>query len=83
MDSVKKAYEQEIDGVLTSFEKAYQEMLDNERSLKALMEQQKKEAIELSKIEVEYKPLQRAAEQKRRCTASSRTGRRRSTSPGR
>ncbi len=28
-----------------------------------LMEQQKKEAIELSKIEVEYKPLQRASEQ--------------------
>ena len=27
------------------------------------MEQQKKEAIELSKIEVEYKPLRRAAEQ--------------------
>jgi polysaccharide biosynthesis transport protein len=38
-------------------------MVDNERGLRALMEAQKKEAIELSKLEVEYKPLQRAAEQ--------------------
>ena len=63
MDSIKSAYEQEVNGVLATFEKSYQELLDNERSLKQLMEQQKKEAIELSKIEVEYKPLQRSAEQ--------------------
>ena len=46
-----------------TFEKSYQELLDNEHALKALMEQQKNEAIELSKIEVEYKPLKRASEQ--------------------
>jgi capsular exopolysaccharide synthesis family protein len=63
METVRKAYEQEIDAVLTAFEKGYQELLDNERSLKVLMEQQKKEAIEISKIEVEYKPLKRSAEQ--------------------
>jgi capsular exopolysaccharide synthesis family protein len=63
LDTVRQAYEHEIDAVLTTFEKGYQEMQDNERSLKTLMEQQKKEAIELSKIEVEYKPLRRAAEQ--------------------
>jgi capsular exopolysaccharide synthesis family protein len=63
MASVKKAYQDEIDGFLSSFEKAYREMVDNERSLKALMEQEKKEAIEISKIEVDYKPLQRASEQ--------------------
>jgi capsular exopolysaccharide synthesis family protein len=63
MDTIRKAYDQEIDAVLATFEKGYQELLDNERALKALMEQQKNEAIELSKIEVEYKPLQRAAEQ--------------------
>jgi len=63
MDSIKKAYQEEIDGVLASFEKGYQQMLDNERSLKAMMEKEKKEAIELSKIEIDYKPLQRAAEQ--------------------
>jgi succinoglycan biosynthesis transport protein ExoP len=63
MQSIRTSYEQEIDGVLAAFEKTYQETLDNERALKALTEQQKKEAIELSKIEVEYKPLQRASEQ--------------------
>jgi succinoglycan biosynthesis transport protein ExoP len=63
MEIIRKAYEQEIDQVLSSFEKAYQELLDNEHALKGLMEQQKNEAIELSKIEVEYKPLQRASEQ--------------------
>jgi capsular exopolysaccharide synthesis family protein len=63
MATVKKAYEAEIDGVLAAFEKSYQELVDNERSLKALMQQEQKDAIELSKIEVEYKPLQRASEQ--------------------
>jgi succinoglycan biosynthesis transport protein ExoP len=63
MDSIKKSYQEEIDAVLISFEKAYQELLDNEHSLRALMEQQKGEAIQVSKIEMEYKPLQRAAEQ--------------------
>jgi len=63
MASTKKAYEDEIDSVLSAFEKTYQQHVDNERSLKALMEQQKKEAIELSKIEVDYKPLQRSSEQ--------------------
>ena len=69
MDTIRKAYEQEIDAVLTSFEKEYNELRDNERELKALMEQQKKEAIELSKIEVEYKPLRRAAEQEEKMYA--------------
>src|SRR5262249_40611521 len=63
MDSIKKAYQEEIDGVLASFEKSYQQMIDNERSLKTMMDKERKEAIELSKIEVEYKPLQRSAEQ--------------------
>jgi capsular exopolysaccharide synthesis family protein len=63
MDTIKKAYAEEIDGVLASFEKSYQQMIDNERSLKAMMDTERKEAIELSKLEVDYKPLQRAAEQ--------------------
>jgi polysaccharide biosynthesis transport protein len=63
MAAVRKIYEQEIAGVLATFEKNYQVMVDNERALRALMDSQKKEAIELSKLEVEYKPLQRAAEQ--------------------
>ena len=63
MESIKKAYQEEIDGVLATSEKAYQQMIDNEKSLKAMMDNERKEAIELSKIEVDYKPLQRAAEQ--------------------
>jgi polysaccharide biosynthesis transport protein len=63
MEVVQKAYVKEIDETLTTFEKIYQEAIDNERSLKAMMEQQKNEAIEVSKIEVEYRPLLRAAQQ--------------------
>jgi polysaccharide biosynthesis transport protein len=63
MDVVRKAYRKEIDSVLASFEKSYQQLIDNELALKALMQQQQKEAIELSKVEVDYKPLQRASEQ--------------------
>lgn len=63
MATIKKAYEQEVDAVLASFQKSYQELVDNERSLKGLMEQAQKEAIDVSKIEVAYKPLQRSMEQ--------------------
>jgi capsular exopolysaccharide synthesis family protein len=63
MAAIRKIYEQEIDGVLATFEKSYAVMVDNERALRSLMESEKKEAIELSKIEVEFKPLQRAADQ--------------------
>src|SRR5262249_12210890 len=63
MDAVRKAYEKEMNEALATFEKAYQEIVDNEKSLRALMEQQKNEAIELSKIEVEYRPLLRASQQ--------------------
>jgi capsular exopolysaccharide synthesis family protein len=61
--ATRTAYEKEMDGVLATFEKGYQELVDNEKSLHALMEEQKQEAIELSKIEVEFKPLLRAADQ--------------------
>ena len=63
MEVVRKAYEKEINQALESFEKAYEELVDNEKALKTLMEQQKNEAIEVSKIEVEFRPLSRAAEQ--------------------
>ncbi len=63
MASIEQAYKKEIDAVLISFEKSYDELIENERSLKALMAQQQKEAIELSKLEVDYKPLERSSEQ--------------------
>jgi capsular exopolysaccharide synthesis family protein len=63
MDVVRKAYQKECNETLATFEKAYEEVVDNEKTLRAFMEQQKNEAIELSKIEVEYRPLSRAADQ--------------------
>jgi capsular exopolysaccharide synthesis family protein len=63
MESIKKAYEDEITAVLQAFEKGYETLQENERSLRSLMEQEKNDAIELSKIEMEYKPLQRSSEQ--------------------
>ena len=63
MEVIRKAYVKEIDEALASFEKNYEEIVDNEKSLKALMEQQKNEAIELAKVEVEYRPLMRASQQ--------------------
>ena len=63
MDEVRKAYDKEMSQVLLTFEKAYEEIVDNEKALRSLMEQQKNEAIELSKIEIEYRPLMRASQQ--------------------
>ncbi|HVZ71752.1 MAG TPA: polysaccharide biosynthesis tyrosine autokinase [Polyangia bacterium] len=63
IEEMRKAYRKELDETLTTFEKSYQEIVDNEKSLHAMMEQQKTEAIDLSKIEVEYRPLMRAASQ--------------------
>jgi succinoglycan biosynthesis transport protein ExoP len=63
MNVVRKAYEKVMNDELSTFEKNYQESVDNEKGLKALMEQQKNEAIEVSKIEVEYRPLLRASVQ--------------------
>jgi succinoglycan biosynthesis transport protein ExoP len=63
IEEVRKAYRKEMDEALATFEKSYQETVDNEKALKAMMEQQKSEAIDLSKIEVEYRPLMRAASQ--------------------
>jgi len=63
MDVVTKAYQREIDTVLAVFAKGYEEAVDNERALRTLMDKQKNEAIELSKIEVDYKPLERAQDQ--------------------
>jgi succinoglycan biosynthesis transport protein ExoP len=62
----KADYDREIDGLLKTMDKAYQALLDMEHSLEKRAEQEKREAIELSKMEVEYKPLQREAENNNR-----------------
>ncbi|HEY2899182.1 MAG TPA: polysaccharide biosynthesis tyrosine autokinase [Polyangia bacterium] len=60
---MRKEWIHEIDGLLTAFEKNYQATVDTEKALEHMMENEKKEAIELAKIEVEYKPLGRAADE--------------------
>lgn len=64
--SVRTDYEREIDGVLKTMDKAYQALVDVQKSLEKRAEQEKREAIELSKMEVQYKPLQREAENNNR-----------------
>ncbi|HEX3694607.1 MAG TPA: polysaccharide biosynthesis tyrosine autokinase [Polyangia bacterium] len=61
--AVRKQWEHEIDEMLSAFEKNYEATVDTEKALERMMEGEKKEAIELAKIEVEYKPLGRAAEE--------------------
>ena len=63
METTRKIYVAEIDGVLATFEKGTAPSSTTSAACGAMMDSQKKEAIELSKIEVEYKPLQRAADQ--------------------
>ncbi|MEP6651720.1 MAG: polysaccharide biosynthesis tyrosine autokinase [Myxococcales bacterium] len=67
--SVRAEYEREIDGVLKTMDKAYQALLNIQNSLEKHAEQEKREAIELSKMEVQYKPLQREAEDNNRVFA--------------
>jgi len=66
MAQVRGEYEHEIDSVLKTMDKAYQALLDVQHSLERTAEHEKREAIELSKVEVEYKPLQREAENNNR-----------------
>ena len=63
MEVIRAAYVKEMNQEIASFEKSYTELVDNEKSLKTFMEQEKNDAIELSKIEVEYRPLMRASQQ--------------------
>lgn len=63
LEAIRVQWERQIDGVLASFEKSYRVAVDTQVSLERMMENEKKEAIELSKLEVEYKPLGRKAEE--------------------
>jgi polysaccharide biosynthesis transport protein len=62
LEAVQRNYENEIDKVLGSHEKAYQALLDSEKALEKLIEREKVAAIGLSKVELEYRPLSREAE---------------------
>ena len=62
-DNLFRAYVDEIDTVVKMVENEYQAALDAEKSVAALLDKTKKEAIELAKIEVEYRPFSRTAEE--------------------
>jgi succinoglycan biosynthesis transport protein ExoP len=63
IEAVRKQWEHEIDEVLAAFEKNYKAVVDTQNALEKMIDNEKREAIELSKIEVEYKPLGRQAEE--------------------
>ena len=63
MDAVPKAYQHEIDTNLKTFENSYQALVATEKSLMGMMEKEKLNAIELSKLGVEYKPYERTADE--------------------
>jgi capsular exopolysaccharide synthesis family protein len=63
IDEIRRQWERAIDQVLSSFEKGYRAVVDTQVALEKMMENEKREAIELSKLDVEYKPLGRKAEE--------------------
>jgi capsular exopolysaccharide synthesis family protein len=63
MDTLKKGYQHEIDSSLHMFENSYQALVATEKSLMNMMEKEKEKAIELSKLQVEYRPYERTAEE--------------------
>jgi capsular exopolysaccharide synthesis family protein len=63
MAALEKAYKHELDETLQVFENNYQSLVATEKSLQAMMDKEKHNAVELSKLEVEYKPFERAADE--------------------
>lgn len=60
--AVQRDYSKELDDVLRAFDKRYQALVETESSLTKWMNHEKQEALELSKLETEYRPLARDAE---------------------
>lgn len=63
MEDMQKAYTNAVKRAVQTFENEYQSAVETERSFADLMEKTKREAIDLSKIEVEYRPFSRAAQE--------------------
>jgi capsular exopolysaccharide synthesis family protein len=59
---VKRDYIAEINKVLKSNDKEYAALVEYEKSLEKMMDREKKEAIKLSMMEIEYRPLSRDSE---------------------
>ena len=62
MASVQRDYAKELDDVLRAFDKRYQALVETESSLLKWMGHEKQQALELAKLETEYRPLARDAE---------------------
>jgi capsular exopolysaccharide synthesis family protein len=60
--AVQRDYSKELDNVLRAFDKRYQALVETENSLTKWMNHEKQQALELSKLETEYRPLARDAE---------------------
>jgi capsular exopolysaccharide synthesis family protein len=62
LTSVQRDYAKELDNVLKAFDKRYQALVETETALAKWMNHEKQEALELAKLETEYRPLARDAE---------------------
>jgi capsular exopolysaccharide synthesis family protein len=62
IQATRRDYSRELDDVLRAFDKRYQAILDTETALTKWMHQEKSQALELAKLEVEYRPMARDAE---------------------
>ena len=62
LEAIQRDYRRELDQVLKAFDKRYEALLDTESGLSKWMHQEKQQALELAKLEVEYRPLSRDAE---------------------
>jgi capsular exopolysaccharide synthesis family protein len=62
LTAVQRDYGKELDDVLRAFDKRYQALVETEKSLAQWMNHEKQQALELAKLETEYRPLARDAE---------------------
>jgi len=60
--AVQRDYAKELDNVLRAFDKRYEALVETENSLAKWMSHEKQQALELAKLETEYRPLARDAE---------------------
>lgn len=60
--TLKKDYQTEIDRLLRSHEKSLLELVEGEKALMRVLDKEKRDAIELSELELEFRPLARESE---------------------
>ena len=62
LQATRRDYNRELDEVLKAFDKRYQAIVDTESALNKWMHQEKNLALDLAKLEVEYRPMARDAD---------------------